>query len=426
MYPNPQGQPFTPVYAPVPLPMGNPYTQQYSYAQYGNYQPFMNQPQPQYPYNYTLSFGSPMPQQKFNPYNQSGFGSYNNPFGDLTGRPAVQSNGIAFKDTPTVFNGMPTYGQDGVMSSGSQPTSQGYDGNYIYDNKTGEYRPADGSQYFAQTDVPVNPYLQMQQQPQQPQSMIDFVHRGQQAQAYNSWYNPYSFNTYGMNPMAQQQRADNAINIRKLKLRLMAGYFGRTISDDNLDILTNPSNPVNVMPQEDQECLNQYRMLQQLNQLSLRPVQPMSKTQYDAACMAAAQASFDQTYGNDDMFTFFNKTSWRILNEIYEHENYVDNSRNLGRTYNSAEFNELLNMHNSSNPYINQLMDDSRYDNNQDDLEVGLNLAFERAKRRQSIMNGPANPSGRYLTTPEMQKKREAWTQTIMNQILSKGKPPDG
>lgn len=425
------GQPLQPVYAPVSIGGPNFNAQQYSYDQYSNYKPFMNQPQIQvgYPYNYNMSFGAqaPMMQQqpKFNPYQSAiGYASYNNPYGDITGRPAVQSNGLIFKDTQ---NSTPIVSVCTVDSS----SAKGYNDDYIYDNKTGEYRPADGSQFFPETDTE-QPY-QQQVMPQQPvtKTILDYAVRRRQQQRYQYEYpyynNPYNYNRYGNNPMAVQQRQNEIIDLRKLRIRLAEGYLGNDIQDERLDQLTNPRNPANAMSEEDQGFLNMYRMVQQFNQLGMRPVQPLSQAEINAIQLNRARASFDENYGNDDMFTFFNQHSWRIFTEIHEHEDYRDNSRNLSNTYNSAEFNELLNMHNSSNPYINQLMDDSRYDNNKDDFEVGINLAFERAKRNQQIRNSQTGiGSSRYLTTPEMQQKRAAWTQQILENIARKGKPPNG
>jgi hypothetical protein len=421
MYPpnyTPMGQPFQPVYAPVPLGPPNPNQMQYSYSQYGNYQPFMNQPvQPvqQYPYNYNMNFGAPAPQGKFNPYANSPV-SYNNPYGDITGMPAMRSNGLVFRDTPP---SNPYVSVETVDSS----TYKGYDDNYIYDNVTGEYRPANGDQFFAQTDEPQS------QQQSQPMTMFDYAYMRQQQNTYNPYAYSYGY-SYGpqgtFNPMAYQQQMNNGVEMNKLRYRIAMGYLGKEVSEEQMDQMFNPQNPVNTKTPQEQKEYNLYMTMRRYSELGMRPVQPMTEAQLGAMMLANARQSFDERYGDNDMYEFFNKNSWRIFTEIHEHENYKDHSRDLRSTYNSPEYNELLNMHNSSNPWINQLMDDSRYDNNQDDLEVGMNLAFERFKRRETIMNGPLDANGkRFISSPEVQQKREAWTKKILDEIMKKGRPPE-
>ena len=75
-------------------------------------------------------------------------------------------------------------------------------------------------------------------------------------------------------------------------------------------------------------------------------------------------------------------------------------------------------MHRSSNPYINELLDNSRYDNNIDDMELGMNIAFDKERRRKQILECKV-PS--FISSEETQRRRHEFTSQIMQAIYNKG-----
>ena len=75
-------------------------------------------------------------------------------------------------------------------------------------------------------------------------------------------------------------------------------------------------------------------------------------------------------------------------------------------------------MHKSSNPYVNELLDTSRYDNNLDDMEIGLPESLDMQKRRKQVLEGRV-PT--YISSEETQKRRHEFTNQILNQIYNKG-----
>ena len=85
--------------------------------------------------------------------------------------------------------------------------------------------------------------------------------------------------------------------------------------------------------------------------------------------------------------------------------------------YSSKDYNELLNMHRSSNPYINDLFNQAKYDNNINDMELGLAEVFERERRRRNVLEGKL-PT--YISSPEVQAQRRAFTEELMSQIYQK------
>ena len=125
---------------------------------------------------------------------------------------------------------------------------------------------------------------------------------------------------------------------------------------------------------------------------------------------------------NHSMAEFFSDDLWRLERETWIRDNIAKrNGRNLSKTYDSNAYNELLNFHRSNNPYTNQLMNSSRYDNNIDDLELGMNAVYDRERRRQAILNGKI-PS--FISSEETQKRRNEWTNQLINQIYAKGGKP--
>ena len=60
-------------------------------------------------------------------------------------------------------------------------------------------------------------------------------------------------------------------------------------------------------------------------------------------------------------------------------------------------------MHKSSNPYVNELLDTSRYDNNLDDMEIGLPQILDMQRRRKQVIEGKV-PT--YISSEETQRRR--------------------
>ena len=107
----------------------------------------------------------------------------------------------------------------------------------------------------------------------------------------------------------------------------------------------------------------------------------------------------------------------KLLEEEWIAENIKPKqNRNLGATYNSDAYNELLRMHQSSNPYVNEILNKSRYDNNVDDAELGLAELFDKERRRINLLTGKL-PT--FISSPEAQEARAKWTKEILD-IMNK------
>jgi hypothetical protein len=249
------------------------------------------------------------------------------------------------------------------------------------------------------------------------------------------YYNPYGppinygYNNYGyyggykpyISPQQQDKLFNEKLNMVKLKFRIAATYLGNTIDEDKLDQMLNPKNKINIPTTEELARRQEYDYVQHLSQIanSTYP-QPESNAQMQARLINTYSYSMHQELDNHSLAEFFVNDFWKLKRDQWVRENIArKNSRNLSAVYDSKDYNELLNLHrSSSNPYINELLDTSKYDNNIDDLELGMNIVYDRERRRQAILNGKV-PS--FISSEETQKRRSEWTNAIINQIYGKG-----
>ena len=148
--------------------------------------------------------------------------------------------------------------------------------------------------------------------------------------------------------------------------------------------------------------------------------QPPLETQAmrTARCIQDMQYNYHEEFDDHSLREFLSDDLWKLNREFWIAENIKSKGRDLSRTYSSDNYNELLNMHRSSNPYIDQLLDTSRYDNNLDDMEVGLPEILDARRRRQQIYEGKV-PT--FISSEESQRRRHEFTSQVLNQIYNKG-----
>ena len=320
------------------------------------------------------AFGTsgPMTSQGFNPYQNNiiPFGNYNQP----TIQP--QNNNI-------IFQPVGGYQQVSPYSSYAQPQQNNY------------YNPYGNT--FTQT-----PY------------------------GYNSYGNAYSYNNYGgykpfISPVAMQQYQNQQVELFKIKYRLANHYIGNDINEDYLDKLCNPNNPIHQKTEEQLSIEEDHRFMQYVSNVASGKIQvPRSYIQREADILNQMSYNLHQALDHHSLCEFLEDDLWKLQREFWIRENIkVNGNRDLSAVYNSNDFNELLKLHNSSsNPYINDLLNNSRYDNNLDDVEIGMNMAFDRERRRKAILEGKVPD---FISSDETQKRRHEWTQQLMNQIYRKG-----
>ena len=342
---------------------------------------------------YGGAFGSsgPMNLQGFNPYqnNMIPFGNYNQPMiqpqeqyqyynNNLYGSPQPQNNGLVFQPV-----------------GGYQPPSP-----------YGNYNQQQGNYY--------NPYGNTFNQSPYGQN------------GYSPYGNSYSYSNYGgyrpfISPVAMQQYQNQQIELFKIKYRMANHYVGNDINEDYLDKLCNPNNPIYQKTEEERMMDEEQKFIQYVSAISSGKIQtPRSYIQRQADMINLMSYNKHQALDKHSLCEFLEEDLWKLQREEWIRENInVHGDRNLSAVYNSSDFNELLKLHNSSSsPYISDLLNNSRYDNNLDDIEVGMNIAFEKEKRRKAILEGKVPE---FISSDETQKRRHEWTQQLMNQIYRKG-----
>lgn len=239
-------------------------------------------------------------------------------------------------------------------------------------------------------------------------------------------YGMYNPNMY-VSPMYRQQQIQSQKEMMKLKYRIAAGFKGldidESVLDKRLEQQLNPTYQYENMPEEERRSLSDWNELVQMSRMANNPFME-TRGQNVARMLREQSANYHKELDHHSLCQFLEEDLWKLQREQWI-EMYIQKSqgRNLSGTYDSKEYNELLNFHKSSNPYISQLLDDSRYDNNLYDEEVGMTAAFNAEKRRMEFTRAPL-PS--YISSEETQRRRHQWTEAILSGIYNKSSSGGG
>ena len=341
---------------------------------------------------YSGAFGTsgPMTSPGFNPYQNNiiSFGNYNQPmmqpqhqYSNPYGMQQPQNNGLIF-----------------------QPV-----GGYQQQSPYGAYVQQQQSNYY-------NPYG----------NTFNQSSYGINQNGYSPYGNAYSYNNYGgytpfISPVAMQQYQNQQVELFKLKYRLANHYVGNSVDEEYLDRLCNPNNPIHQKTEEQRAIDEDNKFMQYVSKVANGTIQvPKSQVQREAEMLNQMSYNMHQALDHHSLCQFLEEDLWRLQREEWIRQNIkINGNRDLSAVYNSNDFNELLKLHNSStNPYISDLLNNSKYDNNLDDIEVGMNLAFEKERRRKAILEGKVPE---FISSDETQKRRHEWTQQLINQVYRKG-----
>lgn len=331
---------------------------------FGTSAPFMNPPEPP---NNMIPFGG------YNVYqtNQPQYNYYNN---NLYNEQYNTNNGFVFQPVTNYYAPQSPYG-------GQSPYGQQQQ--YSYYNPYGN----------TFTNVQQNPY------------------------ATNGYYNYTPFQS----PLAMNQYQQQQIEMFKLKYRLANYYLGNEVDEEKLDRMCNPNNEVNRKTNEELREEAEFKHIQYISDVA-NGIYPEAEgpSRRQARILNLMSDNFHREFDDHSMCQFLEEDLWKLQREEWIRKYIKRNAnRDLSSIYNSKDYNELLNLHNSSsNPYINQILDNSRYDNNLDDVELGVQMAMEKARRRRAILEGQV-PT--FISSEETQKRRQEFTQQLMNQIYRKG-----
>ena len=341
---------------------------------------------------YNGAFGStgPINPQGFNPYQNNiiPFGNYNQPM-------------IQTQQQYQYYNN----------PYGLQPQNNGL-----------IFQPVGGYQQSS----PYNSYVQQQQSNYYNPYGNTFNQSSYGVSGYSPYGNSYSYNNYNgytpyMSPVAIQQYQNQQVELFKMKYRMANHYVGNEIDEEYLDRLCNPNNPIHQKTEEQRSIDEDNKFMQYVSAVANGKVQiPRPYAYREADMLNLMSENMHKALDNHSLCEFLEEDLWKLQREEWIRQNIkINGNRDLSAVYNSSDFNELLKLHNSStNPYVSDLLNNSRYDNNLDDIEVGMNMAFEKERRRKAILEGKVPE---FISSDETQKRRHEWTQQLMNQIYRKG-----
>ena len=288
-----------------------------------------------------------------------------------------------------------------------QPTN-----NFVFQPINYGYQPPQQNYY--------NPYGNPQQNYYDPY--------GQQQNYYNpygqqSYYSPYGQSQAIYNPIIMMQQIEQANNqhlaVLKAKYRVAAAYSGKNVTEEELDRMLNPQNKSNMPSEAESAAIRDHQAMVALYNSFEHAAYYESAFDRQTRIMQEYSANYHKEFDNHSLAQFLDEDLWKLQREDWIRKNINRSaSRNLKNTYNSNDYNELLELHRSSNPYIRDLLNNSRYDNNIDDLELGMDFVRAKQQRALSVRNMEI-PSISMVSSKETQERRAAFSNSIMNIIKS-------
>ena len=300
-----------------------------------------------------------------------------------------------------------SYNYNNTAFGMQQPQQQ-----YTFQPAMGGYNPNPYGRYagMQRQDDYYNPFPQFQQQ-----SALGYF--SNPYQGYNN-YSPFMSMQQRQNIVSQQ------VQLAKIKARISCSITGLEYDEEVMDKLYNPNNQVNVKTPEEIDADRQWQEVQRFHYFSVNPTNIDYPERHLANFMQLQIKNYHEAFDSHSLCEFIEEDYPRLQREIWISENIKKNAtRDLSQVYSSRDYNDLLAMHRSSNPYINAILDESRFDNNLDDAEIGLQQIFERERRRRNVLEGKL-PT--YISSPEVQESRRRFTEELIGQIYHKrGVMPD-
>lgn len=356
-----------------------------------------------------IQTGQLQQQQEYNPYSGGG----------------VPQQQLPYQPQPQYCNNMIPFGYNGY-------NQQQY---YPYQNNYGYQQPQEQNGYIFKPVAGGYDYGYNQQSQQYYNFQNNFYGNTQLPQQYYGDYNqyndPFLYTTMDQNgnvlfyqgqvqasQIAEAQK--NQIEMEKLKARQVAKYFNKEVDEDALDRRFNPNHPDNKKRTQEYYSpeLAELKRMQQIVDLIDHPIME-TEAMKTARLINEMSANFHKEYDGMGLCEFLEDHLWKFQREWWIRDNInFKSSRDLSGTYNNGSYMDLLNMHRSSNPYINDLLNTSKYDNNLDDSEIGLpSVLIEAERRRKQMLEGPVP---QFISSSETQKQRHEFFNQLTNLVNAK------
>lgn len=327
----------------------------------------------------------------------------------------------------TQFMNPPIYSQpSNIVSFGSMNYNQQTNNNYSFKPVNGGFDMGYNQQY---SPYQQNGYYQQNYYGYQPYGYNQYNN-------YGSNYGELSPFLFSPNPVQQQQASSQyygsltpqvsyqdirhrQMGTAKLKASIVNSYFGTEYDPKKIEQMYIPKDDRTA---EEIKRDNEYNKLLYWDSLFRQPAVGALETEAmrTAKCIADMSRNFHEQFDNVGLCEFLEEHLWKFQREEWIRKNIdIKSRRDLSRIYSIQDYNELLKLHKSStNPYLNDLLDNTKYDNNLDDMEIGLpSVLLDAERRKRNILEGKV-PT--YISSPETQKQREGYMNMIMEQVYSK------
>ena len=333
----------------------------------------------------------------------------------------IQSGAFGTNQPSTGYN---PYAQMSQPMMQQQPMGYGNMipvGSYNYNSSTfQQQQPQQNNGYVFSPAVPnfTNPYAPRQ----------DYYNPYPQYNNQQSAIQQYSYQNYGgyipfvnspfMSMQKRQELMQAQVDVNKLRCKIAMGITGSEYNDDKIDAMFNPNNQANVKTPEQIDADREWAYMNRVLYFVQNPSPVDYPERHLANFMQLELKNYHEAFDNRSMCEFFEEDAPKLWREFWIAENIKKNAnRDLSSVYSSSDYNDLLRMHNSSNPYINQLLDNARYDNNIGDMELGLAEIFNQEKRRRNVLQDKL-PT--YISSPEVQEQRRKFTSLLLDQLYHK------
>lgn len=245
---------------------------------------------------------------------------------------------------------------------------------------------------------------------------------------FPEYYNGGYYNRYRPFISAQQQEQINQMYFRTSQIRqkLICGIIGRKYNEEEFNKINAPidnSAYYNEDITEEQFKAEQNWMdVQRFYYYSMNPNRYYkSEEQRTAEWLQAYLTEYHRRYDNHSLCEFFEEDLPRLEHELWVSK-YIDknSSRNLKSIYNTDDYNRLLSIHASNDPYINTILNDSKYDNNTDlEQDMGLVELLHKHRNKQ-FQNPPMSAFQSYINRPEIQEQRKRFNEELYGQLYKK------
>lgn len=223
-----------------------------------------------------------------------------------------------------------------------------------------------------------------------------------------------SVQQYGQNMMQTQQEQ---LKMMKIKAEIANACFGKELDEEAFDKKFNPNNPANRISDEELILNREFETMKYFASVVNAPPVMDTPAMSIAKKIQASSKNYHDYFDKMTMREYLDEHLWRLKREDWIEKNInVKQSYDLSSTYSSKDYNELLRMHSNNNPYINRLLDVSQYDNNLDDMELGITRAFD-AERQKSVLNITVPE---HITSKERAKARNNYFEYVTGQLIKK------